>query len=781
MKTIERIKKSWLGHMFLILLLGIFLLPSCETDEINTTPTLQSFGPSPALRGGELRFIGQNLNQVTSIIFPGITGGTIEVNEISVINDREIKVVIPQDAGVGIIVLNTSVGEIKTITPLTFSEPITISSVTPLNIKAGEILTIEGDYLNLINRVIFFEDIAVEVDDFLPGQNRTKLQVKIPAEAQTGKIIISNGEEIPIEVYSDETINIALPSVDEPIDLSDKKPGDVIDIEGENMDLVTILLLPNGEEIDFEIIESEEGEIIRFILPDNMTEGTVKAVPASGVEVIIAYVGMALPEDVVATPNTKLRSGDLITFEGKNMELITSITFPGIEEDVDPESQTDTEITVTMPEEAISGNILLNTGSGMFVEVPIETLKPIFNSYQNNSVSLGGDVVIKGENLDLVSKVVFTGGGETDVISGSSTEITVVMPTMNTETGIITLYMSNGESVEIESLTVNAPQFAFIPILPGEDDELQKGGTVMTIGIQNGDKLTDVLVDLTPVQYIINNDLLYFEIPQLGNSNSKVTLVSTNGEITYNIAFIPATDVEIVIFNNLTDLGSWDEPRVYIGANEFERDIPAEAKMKIYFAQKEEWGQVQINDGHWSNDGIHFPEIDGATLNSDHLENKNVKEISLTLTPELVQRFRENGGIVMQGENWIISKISITYQVSLETTVWQDLVDLGNWSANYEVTPNTIFVDAGVKAGMKLRFYVDTYGDEHELQLFNGHWERIYNDIAIDSENSEVWNNNVITLPIDTEIARYLTEYIDWGYCLIVQGQNCILKKITIE
>ena len=781
MKTIERIKKSWLGHMFLILLLGIFLLPSCETDEINTTPTLQSFGPSPALRGGELRFIGQNLNQVTSIIFPGITGGTIEVNEISVINDREIKVVIPQDAGVGIIVLNTSVGEIKTITPLTFSEPITISSVTPLNIKAGEILTIEGDYLNLINRVIFFEDIAVEVDDFLPGQNRTKLQVKIPAEAQTGKIIISNGEEIPIEVYSDETINIALPSVDEPIDLSDKKPGDVIDIEGENMDLVTILLLPNGEEIDFEIIESEEGEIIRFILPDNMTEGTVKAVPASGVEVIIAYVGMALPEDVVATPNTKLRSGDLITFEGKNMELITSITFPGIEEDVDPESQTDTEITVTMPEEAISGNILLNTGSGMFVEVPIETLKPIFNSYQNNSVSLGGDVVIKGENLDLVSKVVFTGGGETDVISGSSTEITVVMPTMNTETGIITLYMSNGESVEIESLTVNAPQFAFIPILPGEDDELQKGGTVMTIGIQNGDKLTDVLVDLTPVQYIINNDLLYFEIPQLGNSNSKVTLVSTNGEITYNIAFIPATDVEIVIFNNLTDLGSWDEPRVYIGANEFERDIPAEAKMKIYFAQKEEWGQVQINDGHWSNDGIHFPEIDGATLNSDHLENKNVKEISLTLTPELVQRFRENGGIVMQGENWIISKISITYQVSLETTVWQDLVDLGNWSVNYEVTPNTIFVDAGVKAGMKLRFYVDTYGDEHELQLFNGHWERIYNDIAIDSENSEVWNNNVITLPIDTEIARYLTEYIDWGYCLIVQGQNCILKKITIE
>jgi hypothetical protein len=97
------------------------------------------------------------------------------------------------------------------------------------------------------------------------------------------------------------------------------------------------------------------------------------------------------------------------------------------------------------------------------------------------------------------------------------------------------------------------------------------------------------------------------------------------------------------------------------------------------------------------------------------------------------------------------------------------------------VKPNTIFLDAGVKAGMKLRIYVDSYGAEPKIQLFHGNWGRIYESIAIEATNSAVWNGKVITLPIDAEIAAYLKEKIDWGYCLIVQGQDCKLKKITIE
>lgn len=788
----QTIKYRWSGFAFFALLLGLFLLPSCQKEEMNTDPALHSFGPSPALRGGELRFIGQNLNEVTAVVFPGLTGGTVQVTEIITVNEREIKVVIPQDAGVGIVTLVTLSGEIKTLTPLTYSEPISIGKISPMKVKAGETLTIEGDYLNLIKRVIFFDNVAVEAADFLPGQTRKKLQVTVPAEAQSGKIIISNGEEIPIEIYSDSDLEVVLPSVPTPADLTGKKPGEVIEIAGADLDLVVSLFMPNGDEVPFEVIETEAGEAIRFTLPENMTDGVVIALPASGVEVAIANIGMALPANVIATPAAGLRAGDLITLKGLNMELITTITFPGVTEAVEPESRTTTEVTVTMPDAAISGNLLLNTGSGTSVEVAIKTLKPEFTAYESNTVSLGGDVVISGKNLDLVSKVVFTGGGEVEVSNVSPTKLVVAMPTMNVETGVLTLFMANGESVEFPSLTIEAPQFAFFPVLPGEEEEPQKGGTVMTIGIANGDKLTGVQVDGKAVQYIINKDLLYFEIPQLANANSKVTLISSNGEITYSIAFVPATDVEIVIFNTLTDLGSWSEPRVMIPASEFERDIPADAKLKIYFAQKEAWGQVQINDGNWSNDGISFPELGGAYLTTDNAGGKDVKEIELTLTPELVQRFRENGGIVLQGENWIISKVSITYKVSLETTVWTGPVTI-TWSAGGRVViPASTF--NGVKAGAKMRFYFDQITDVWaQAQINDGSWSGLVFDeigsntlIPTDvygwefkSRVFEVILTRAILDQIEANKGTSDSDYPNAG--VIIQGSDLIFTKVTIE
>ena len=87
---------------------------------------------------------------------------------------------------------------------------------------------------------------------------------------------------------------------------------------------------------------------------------------------------------------------------------------------------------------------------------------------------------------------------------------TSAMPTMNVETGILTLHMANGETVEIPKLTINAPEFCYIPVLPGEGTEL-KGGEVFDIQVENGDKLTGVQVNGQNVQSIVsaNSCLLY--------------------------------------------------------------------------------------------------------------------------------------------------------------------------------------------------------------------------------------------------------------------------------
>jgi len=763
--------------LLMLLLSSLLLMPSCEKEEVNNDPLLQSFGPSPALRGGELRFIGQNLGEVTAVIFPGVTGGTVQVTDIITVNEREIKVMIPQDAGVGILTLVTTSGEIKTLTPLTFSEPISISKVSPLKVKAGETLTIEGDYLNLIKRVIFVDNVAVEAGAFLPGQTRKKLQVTVPAEAQSGKIIISNGEEIPIEVYSESDLEVVLPSVAAPADLTGKKPGEVIEIAGSDFDLVVSLLMPNGDEVPFEVIETEAGEAIRFTLPANMTDGVVIVLPASGVEVAIANIGLALPANVVATPATGLRAGDLITLEGLNMELVTSLTFPGVAEAVEPESKTATEVTVTMPDAATSGNLLLNTGSGVSVEVAIETLKPTFTAYENSTVPLGDNVVITGEDLDLVSRVQFTGGAEVEVSSSSPASLTVAMPTMNVESGILTLFMTNGESVEIESLTIEAPLFAFIPILPGEEEEIKAGG-LFGIEVTNLDKLTTVKVNDAEVKFIVAGNMMYITIPQIAANATKLTLVSSNGSIDYTLNVMPMGQIENVVYHGPLNL---DWGTYTIAPDAFVDFTNGTVTLKITYAVTGDGdAQIKFYNGHWEQMLQRFN--DG---NDTYLFDPNSNVVEFELTQEelvMLQTLTDWGqSMIFHGQGVVINNIVAVYKQALETTVWSGDVDLAAFTLNYEVKPPSIFLDADVKAGMTLRIYVDSYGPEPKLQFFNGHWERIYGDISIDATNSAVWSDNVISLPIDAAIAANLREYIDWGYCLIVQGQDCILKKITIE
>lgn len=789
MKEIVIRNKNWHGMVLLMLLLiSILTMPSCEKEEVSSDPVLYSFGPSPALRGGELRFIGQNLGEVTAVIFPGVAGGTVQVTDIIRVNEREIKVVIPQDAGVGIVTLVTTRGEIKTRTPITYSEPISISKISPLNVKAGDTLTIEGDYLNLIKRVIFFDNVAVEVADFLPGQSRKKLQVRVPAEAQSGKIIISNGEEIPIEVYSDAPVEVVLPSVPALADLTEKKPGDVIEIAGSDFDLVVSLLMPNGDEVPFEVIVAEGGEAIRFTLPPNMIDGVVIVKPASGVEVAIANIGLALPANVEAIPAEGLRAGDLITLKGLNMELVTSLTFPGVSEAVDPESQSPTEVTVTMPATATSGNLLLNTGSGVSVEVPIETLKPTFTAYENSTVPLGDNVVITGDNLDLVTKVLFTGGAEVEVSNTSPTSLVVAMPTMNVESGVLTLFMANGESVVFPSLTIEAPQFAFIPVLPGEEEEI-KAGELFGIEVANLDRLTTVKVNDSEVKFIVAGNMMYITIPQTAAMTTKLTLVSSNGAIDYTLNVIPMGQIENVVYHGPLNL-DWGTHT--IAPDAFVNFTNGTVTLKITYAVTGEGvPQIKFYNGHWEQILQRFHEGQETYIFDP---NSNVVEFELS-DEELVmlQTLTDWGqSMIFHGQGVIINNIVAVYKQSLETTVWTGPVTL-TWSAGGRVViPASTF--ANVRAGAKMRFYFDQIDQVWaQAQINDGSWSGLVFD--------EIGSNTLITTDVygwefasrvfEVTLTRAILDQIaankspddsDYpGAGIIIQGSDLIFNKVTIE
>lgn len=627
-----------------------------DTNQYKGGISLNVFGPSPVSRGGVLRFLGSGMDKVTAVAIPGCD----DITDIEVVSDTEIRVTVPQTAQPGLVVLKTPKGDIITKTELTFTEPIALEAFAPAEVKPGGELTITGEYLNLIKEVIFADEVTVPADEFV-SQSRQEIKVIVPDSAQTGKFILSDGAEIPNWIYSEGELEVTLPSVEAPLDLVDKKPGDVIRVSGENFDLVKKVQMPNGDEVEFTMTASSEGDELTFTLPDNVSDGEITVLPASDVKVVVATVVVATPSNVVAVPAVNLRGGDMITLKGTNMDLVTDVTFPGVEEAVGLESQNSTEIKVLMPAAAISGDLQLNTNSGKATAVSIATAKPENISYSAATVPAGEALTVKGVNMDVVSAVVFSGNVEVTVSDATATAISLTVPT-TAETGALLLKMANGEFVEAPSLTIEKPVCAYLPALP---DKLVRG-RIVELEIVNADKLTNVLLNEASVQYI--NDaakgVLMLNVPAELNGTYSLKLISSNGEIAYDVLVVAN---EETVWAGPLDISWGDGGRVLVPAVSFAK-VTAGTVMKVYFDQKDQtWAQAQFNYGDWS--GIAFSLFDTTMVPTDiYGWSFESRVMELTLTQEILDNIQAkqgdcedqtNVGIIIQGSDLTFTKITI--------------------------------------------------------------------------------------------------------------------------
>ena len=627
-----------------------------DTNQYKGGISLNVFGPSPVSRGGVLRFLGSGMDKVTAVVIPGCD----DITDIEVVSDTEIRVTVPQTAQPGLVVLKTPKGDITTKTELTFTEPIALEAFAPAEVKPGSELTITGEYLNLIKEVIFADEVTVPADEFV-SQSRQEIKVIVPDSAQTGKFILSDGAEIPNWIYSEGELEVTLPSVEAPLDLVDKKPGDVIRVSGKNFDLVKKVQMPNGDEVEFTMTASSEGDELTFTLPDNVSDGEVTVLPASDVKVVVATVVVATPSNVVAVPAVNLRGGDMITLKGTNMDLVTDVTFPGVEEAVGLESQNSTEIKVLMPAAAISGDLQLNTNSGKATAVSIATAKPENISYSAATVPAGEALTVKGVNMDVVSAVVFSGNVEVTVSDATATAISLTVPT-TAETGALLLKMANGESVEAPSLTIEKPVCAYLPALP---DKLVRG-RIVELEIVNADKLTNVLLNEAAVQYI--NDaakgVLMLNVPAELDGTYSLKLISSNGEIAYDVLVVAN---EETVWAGPLDISWGDGGRVLVPAVSFVK-VTAGTVMKVYFDQKDQtWAQAQFNYGDWS--GIAFSLFDTTMVPTDiYGWSFESRVMELTLTQEILDNIQAkqgdcedqtNVGIIIQGSDLTFTKITI--------------------------------------------------------------------------------------------------------------------------
>jgi hypothetical protein len=189
-----------------IVSLALLVFNGCQVEELSTDQysgsevRLVAFGPNPVMRGGALTFYGSNLDRIVEVTVPGVDPiTTIQIFKSG--NPSEIRVKLPDDGTtIGKVSLKTSDGKIlETQNELTYIEPIVIESFTPSNAMPGDVITISGDYMNLVASVEFAGGTVVKVN---AGATRYECKVVVPATAVTGTFILHDNSTPPNLIYA---------------------------------------------------------------------------------------------------------------------------------------------------------------------------------------------------------------------------------------------------------------------------------------------------------------------------------------------------------------------------------------------------------------------------------------------------------------------------------------------------------------------------------------------------------------------------------------------------
>ena len=474
----KRHNKSFLW-LVLLLICSTFAFTSCDRDDLNTDQygneiSVLSYGPNPVLRGGVLTFKGANLDQITEIDLPGAEAIT-SINVVTSGKNSEINIEVPAEkCEPGIVTLKTAKnGEIKTLTPITYIENLKFTGFYVGENKenligsVGDVLTLEGDYLNNITSVIFANGYTMDAESF-KSQTRYQIQLVIPAEAGEGRFQISDGNNY---MYSEGALSINAPEIDanNAIGKSLIKAGETEVLRGTSLDQIASIEL-NGATVEAADFKSQTASEITFVISSKVADGEITAVTKSGIRISFGEITTVVPSQLVATPSP-IKNGEEITISGKDMDLITGIAFPNAKESKLNKVET-TKVTSTVPEDAQKGDITLSLDNGKTVTVAYTLVKPTVTACTPAAITAGERTIIKGTDLDLVASVTFPGDVEQTVekfAAQNANAIAVTVPAACAGTGF-KLNLKNGTTINIDGqLSIKAATDpAIASVTPGE-------------------------------------------------------------------------------------------------------------------------------------------------------------------------------------------------------------------------------------------------------------------------------------------------------------------------
>ena len=771
-------------------------LSGCDSKELDTAQysdkdvKLASFGPNPVMRGATLRFFGSNLDKIVEVSVPGLEAIT-DIEVVSSGNPSEIRIQLPvEGAEVGKVTLKSKDGKVLTTqSELTYTEPIIFDSFSPLEAMPGDVITVKGDYMNLVKSVIF-EGGAVVSE--INHNGRHEASFVVPSKAITGKIVLSDEGKIANLLYSEADLTIGDPTV-KSLAVEVAKPEGAATITGSFLDMIDKVVFEGGAEVSA-LTLNEDATEISLQIPATAKTGDVKAVSHAGKEFVAGAIEMVIPTGLAAAP-APVKAGANLVISGSDLDVVTGVDFPGAagcEFELGEDG-----ITVAVPAKATEGDIVLNMANGESVTVAYTLVHPAVTSVAPVELMAGGTITVSGTDLDLITKV--TLGGK-DVEFTAEAEKLTVQTTNTSVSGKLVLTLANGETVEPDDeITLSYDSFIIVNEMPSA----QHIGAAVTLKGENFMMIDRIYVGEAKVsQYVERTDnVLTFIMPY-----NKVGTYSITFELLSGDKEVCPTTIEVLLQQNISvlwegnvDLGAWSI-NWEIPADTFTKtDLKVGQEIRYYVTRTADFWQIQFFDGHWS-----ALVVDESTDGSNNI-NSNKMDISagyvhVKVTEDILEKYTTltDWGYcgIIQGESLILTKIEVVEEVPQEITIYEGPTML-TWGDDGRFGLAMTYFEAA-QPGSKLIFYLEQTENWGQAQLNDGWWangDMNFPEIGgayITTDNLGGKDVTKIELTLTKEVLDHIlatagdyfglnTNYQGDGRVgMVVQGSDMIINKVCI-
>ena len=797
-------KKILKYSVMAFLCLSAVSLTGCKHEEYDTDPyagavALSAVAPNPVMRGGELRILGTNLENVSEVRFAG--GVTVTDFTVTKSGDHgELRVMVPIEGPVvGKVAIVTKDGTVlESFADLEFTEPIELDSFSPAEVLSGDVVTVKGEYLNNVQEVILG---GVYITEFV-SKDRHELKFVVPSDAVTGYVIVGDVNEIadpntiPNQIYSATELVVGDPTV-KVAQKTTYKSGDVITVTGAHLDMIRQVDLAGASDVEFTV--AEDGSSLSFTLPASATDGEITLTSYAGATFTAGEIETVTVADLAIASlaeDGRFKAGTEVKISGSDLDLVTKVDFANASASSWYYSAGD--IVAQIPAEAKDGSVTVTLDSGKQAYTPeIEVVKPVVTGCDSPDGVAGETVVtVSGTDLDLVTGVTIGDKVqgfipcEFSMVTGEdgAVALEVTLP-REAYTGPITVTAASGytsETAEIavtynEAISVifDAPSFALGKNISFTGSNLLK---VESVSLK-GNKV---------LQYLVREDqAMAFTMPEgVGPGVYRLDFTLIDGtSLTWPVPFeITAPYTETFLFQGSQDLGSWS---INWSLTPADAMVQAGAKagdiLRIYGTPTADWWQVQMFDGHWG--GMDLGLGNGNNVNPN-IYDLSEGYIAIELDADRAEKFTtltdwgQYG--ILQGENFIVTGISLIQFGLTETLVWEGVSDhTGDYDTNLTLGGEDDWVNAELWEGAEVRIYFtpDDWSD-WSMQIFDGHWNGMGyvtpNGVQWNVENSpEAQEKGYVSFKAEGDAFQALTTKAWWGNALILQGKNLVVTKIA--